>query len=301
MKMKLEGPIMRVACNTGGGVFGYAEAITWAAVEPRTLERIDCFAGTSVGGAIALALAAGIPPSRIAQFVARTAPVIFAGRWWRRRIRALLHPRYPSEPLDEALRGLFGDTTCEQLEKPAIVCTHDLRVGRPRAYWTPEHPKLLLRDLARRTMAAHTYFARHQMERDGGVTNNDPSMAAILTLLRVHGARLHSIDMYSLGNGRNPTARTEENYPEPRLNTGILAEWINDSLDGASVMANREDAHLLLRVYGGRYEWFEFPDTSMDMDDPAVIDMIRDRWAGEARLAAHHIDTFFAPAPGAVS
>jgi patatin-like phospholipase/acyl hydrolase len=288
---------MKVVAFTGGGCFGYAQALTMCAVDPRILSSIDCFAGTSIGAILALGYGLNLPPATLARFFIERSERIFAGRWWRRRARAVLHPRYPDTELNNALQDLFDGATCADLRRPCVVCSHDLGAGRPRTWWTPAHLDLPLWELARMSAAAHTYFRRWKMQRDGGVFHNDPSMAALMALIRVHGCTLHATDLFALGNGRNPTHRTEHNHDEPGLVTGILGELVNDLLDGAAVVANREDANNLLRVYGGRFESFEFPSTCMDMDDPAVLDMIRYKWAGETREAAYAIDTFFSPAP----
>ena len=78
-------------------------------------DHFDLIAGTSTGGVIALGLGAGLRPIEIVNFYTGRGPQIFEGRR-RRALKHLLHAKYPSGPLEEALGEVFdthGSTDSE--------------------------------------------------------------------------------------------------------------------------------------------------------------------------------------------
>lgn len=285
---------MNVLSLTGGGCFCYAQALALTGFDA---SGVDVFAGTSAGAANALALAADIPPSMMTVFYREHAPRIFAGRGWRRIARAAMAPRYGDAALNAALRELFGEMTCADLSRPAIVVTHRLTTGEPITWYTQHHPDLPVWELARMSMAAHTYFAPWCGHADGGIFHNDPCLAAVAHLLDIHcllgqPLRLDELRVFSLGSGANETQRAAAG---PWRLSAWLRIIINDTLDSASVTRQRDIARAILHSAGGQYEAFEFDHCRLDFDNPDVIAHINRVWLSDTRNAAHRMQRFFAP------
>lgn len=280
---------MNILSLTGGGCFCAAQAATL--FHARGL-RVDLFAGTSGGGAVALALAAGKSPAEVFCFFRKRAARIFSGRIWRRKLRAFIAPKYDDRELNAALHAFFGDRTCADLQTRALVTTHNLRTGQPETFFSPSHPHAPLWVLARCTMAAHTYFSSFDGHADGGLFNNDPSMAALETVLAHRIARLGEISMFALGSGQYVVNRTPS-----ECNPARVSKWLGmilaDTVDGAGAEAKRRSARIFLEAHGGRFDAFEFPHSDMDFDDPAVVAMVRRDWEPYIRTAAQRIDAFF--------
>lgn len=280
---------VNVVSLTGGGCF--------CAIQARVLcgfhhaEDVDVWAGTSAGGAVALAMAAEIAPARIISFFHAYSPRIFQKSW--NPLRRLVPPRYDDTALNAALQKFYGERVCAQLAKPALVTTHDLRHGVPQVIWTPGCPTTEVWKLARMTMSAQTYFRPFDGRADGGLFHNDPALAAIASLIDFDVARPEEISLFCLGSGRYVVQR------DATVNPRRLSQWLKiivaDTVDGASVAENRRMARVFTAGLGGRFDEFEFPHSDMDFDDPEVVDLVLTQWREPARMAAQRLNTFFAP------
>lgn len=128
---------------------------------------------------------------------------------------------------------------------PVLVTTYDLhgrtpyffkshRVGRPSAEGRPPHADVPMRDVARATSAAPTYFEPHLVELDGdrrslvdgGVYANHPGMCALVEAVCEFGASPDRVLMLSLGTGQH----TERIDHEDASGWG-LARWAKPILD----------------------------------------------------------------------
>jgi patatin-like phospholipase/acyl hydrolase len=196
---------LRVLCLDGGGYLGLATAAFLAECERhhkfRYAESFDLFCGTSTGGLIALALAAGKHADEIVALYKQLGSSVFRGRsWWARNsrnARSIFFARYSNRTLADVLDHVFGDRTLgdvSQREKAVVVPAFCLTTGRPRVFKTDHSPELSahsgyrLRDVALATSAAPTYFpvvtirapTTGAPERfiDGGICANNPALLA---------------------------------------------------------------------------------------------------------------------------
>lgn len=207
---------MRILSIDGGGFRGLLPALVLAAFEARTGRSVakcfDLIAGTSTGGIIALALAAGIPAQKIVEFYMEKGPGIFS-RSLAKRITSmggLADELYDAGALEIALFELFGERKLSSAEVKALVVAYDIQ-GRGAVLlrtWNAED--CLMAAAARATSAAPTYFEPYAVKTatglvfpciDGGVVANNPSLYAVVEALRLRGWR--RIDLVSLGTGRN--------------------------------------------------------------------------------------------------
>lgn len=287
---------MKIVSLAGGGCFGYVQAQTLhLSAMSGLLDQVDVWAGTSAGGAIALAMAAGIAPSKVAVFFREFAPAVFHHRAWNNSLmRAAFAPKYPGDALDKHLKALFGNMTMGQLKKPALITTHNLTEGQPEDLWSPNEPTMLVWHAARMTCAAHTFLASFMGRADGGLHNNDPALKAVAVMSRYRLAKLSEISLFCLGSGAYVVRRKVQDC-NPRMKTAWLKMILTDTTQGAGVYERRRDARDLLQGHGGRYDSYEFPHSDLDFDDPAAIAMIDRDWMGHCIKADIRMTEFFVP------
>lgn len=187
--------------------------------------------------------------------------------------------KYSAAPLERILRDYFGDLRLSQLLKPCLVTAYDITRREAKFFNSADVPKqgpgrdFLVRDVARATSAAPTYFEPANvmaLDRkvypliDGGVFANNPAMCACVeafgfdTKLKVTG-----LQVLSLGTG---TVDRPYQYSEAR-NWGKL-QWLMPVLDilmsGAAetvdyqlktlfASAERKDQYLRLQVDLAKY------------------------------------------------
>lgn len=216
---------MRVAFQilslSGGGFLGLYTATVLAELEERSGKPLNqCFnliAGTSIGGIIALGLAAGRPASHIRDAFIEHGPRIFPGAAPKTKIASLLRfarnvpkPLYGAAPLRDTVEQIVGkDTRMSDLTRPVVIPSVNLTKGGPKVFKTGHHPRFVLdwrlkvADVALATSAAPTYFPAHrigdELFADGGMFANSPDMIATHEAEMFLGARREDIHVLSVG------------------------------------------------------------------------------------------------------
>ena len=119
---------------SGGGFLGLYTASVLAGIEDGAgaplARRFDLLAGTSVGGIIALGLAAEVPITKIKSAFERNGTRIFSERpapttWWgtaRDLLRFVAKPKYQADALRQTIVEIVGEgTRIGDLKHPVIV------------------------------------------------------------------------------------------------------------------------------------------------------------------------------------
>ena len=216
-----------------GGIRGILPLALLTEIEWRRgpcADLFDMMAGTSIGGIIATGLAHRVSARTIYEMLMSDGGTIFA-KTPVTDVSNAFNPKYDAAPLDGYLAKTFGSAMLAGIVKPElIVPTVDLL--RPasiffkswRARQDPPY-NFALKDLARATSAAETYFAPAVIQSasgdvyrcvDGGTAINNPTIAAILEADQLwHDQDVHVL---SLGTG----TMTEPITP---ANGGILG-WL---------------------------------------------------------------------------
>lgn len=228
----------RVLSLDGGGVRGLLSTRLLEKIElslPGVLSRFDLIAGTSTGAIPALGLAAGMTPSALSEVYQEQCSLVFADSILD-DIRDLLVVRgaeYATEGLKQILQELFGDKTLGDLPKRVLVPAVQLD-NNPTDPHAPRHWKSKffhnypgpgtdadqgVVDVALRSTAAPVFFPMYQGYIDGGLVANNPSMCALVQVLRQEGIALEEVVLFSVGTGRNPKF-----IPELEGDWG-LAQW----------------------------------------------------------------------------
>jgi len=242
----------RILALSGGGYQGLFTAQVLAAIEAsgpgRLRDRFDLIAGTSIGGIIALALAAGVPASRIAETFLERGPLVFpngpvgAGRLSAARdaLRFLARPKYDPTPLRD-LMGSFPRPDLRLSDLPVEVLIPATRVtdGDPVLFSRARHGGLRLIDVALATSAAPMMFPTHRIGgeayADGAIFATAPDLLAIRAAQGDHGARLERIHMLSVGT-LNARFRLR---PPGTTRLGILG-WVQGQRLVRTVLAAQE-------------------------------------------------------------
>jgi predicted acylesterase/phospholipase RssA len=180
----------------GGGVFGacYARFLSRLAANSDIswfVQDTNLFAGTSVGGIIALALAAGQTPAQVDAMFGN-ASAMFTREAWRFADAGLLRSKFDNvgrtAVLTQILGGLaLGDlpnlvavNAFNQIGKPiwAEQTLHNVPSTPSAAY--PDFRSMSAVEAGVATSAAPTYFPAINGRIDGGIAENDPSATAII-------------------------------------------------------------------------------------------------------------------------
>ncbi len=235
MKLLALAPFMtkRILSIDGGGIRGILPLALLTEIEAQRgpcADLFDMMAGTSIGGIIATGLAHRVPAKTIYDMLMDDGGTIFAKTLVTDVLNAV-EPKYDAAPLEGFLATTFGGAMLNSVVKPElIVSTVDLL--RPASIffksWRARQDasyNFALKDVARATSAAETYFAPASILSasggayrcvDGGTAINNPSIAAILEAdLMWKGEDLHVL---SLGTG----TRTQ---PVASGNGGIVG-WL---------------------------------------------------------------------------
>ena len=216
--------MFKILSLDGGGVRG----ILTAAVMERLFDgypdfsKADLIAGTSIGGILALGLAAGKTPSELKILLYQECEKIFDDSWLHdlRELDGLAGASYDNTALKSILQQIFGKLTLGELSKKVVIPSFNLdnkdaklRSWEPKFHHNFENSSdnnLLVSEVALRTSAAPTYFPSFGTFIDGGVIANDPSLAA--TLLTQDAAvnifprpALNEIAVMSIGTGKSLT------------------------------------------------------------------------------------------------
>jgi len=212
----------QILCLSGGGFRGLFAAEALAGLEEAAgcglAQCFDLIAGTSIGGIIALGLAADVPARRIADTVREHGQTVFSNApahgGGLAALLALLgnarRARYRPEPLARLVAELVGEQTkIGDLKRRVMIPAVNLTKGRPQVFKTPHHPtfvrdrRLSLVDVALATSAAPTYFPLHaigdELFADGGLYANAPDPLALHEAEHFLGQSIDDVHMLSIG------------------------------------------------------------------------------------------------------
>jgi predicted acylesterase/phospholipase RssA len=206
----------RILSIDGGGIRGLIPARVLAEIEKRceqpAAELFDVIAGTSTGGILALGLSCPQPrysAQDLARLYVEQGEEIFPRRFI--NVRQIFDEKYSAEGLERALRSTLGDTKLSEARTRVLVTAYDIETRAPvffRSAQAKQQPERdhLMRDVARATSAAPTYFEPTQVGDppmalvDGGVFANNPGMCAYVD--RDTPGDLGDVTMVSLGTGQ---------------------------------------------------------------------------------------------------
>ncbi len=330
-----EGRIYRILSIDGGGIRGVIAARILTELEAKLQARtgssetrlsdfFDLFAGTSTGGILTCIYlypdaATGRPRYTACEALdmyVRNGAEIFDIPIFHSlaSMGGLNDEKYPSAGIERMLQGCFEDGKLSELLKPCLVTGYDIR--RRKAMFFTQHDAresegrdFLIRDVARATSAAPTYFEVPLIKSltgvsypviDGGVFANNPSLCAYAEARTLFGARASQMAIFSVGTG---SVRRPYPYEEAK-DFGAIA-WIKPLFDiMLTSMAETADyeINLAFDAVGSPNQYLRVnvemdrlpPDTSSELDDasPGNINGLLELGAEAAEQHDEQIDRF---------
>lgn len=210
---------VNILALSGGGYRGLFGASVLASLESRfesaVRDKFHLLAGTSIGGIVACALAAGVPAATVHLAFRAHGKEIFPPGNFARRMRGFWHAQYATEPLKKVIGGILGehaDIMLKDIRTPLLlptVCVNDsgpllLKSG---GLGDDEISRdLTLLDAALATSAAPTYFPSRTIKSrtvvDGGLVANAPEAVAMTEAIRSFAvlADLHVLSVGTCGS-----------------------------------------------------------------------------------------------------
>ena len=211
----------------GGGIRGLISAKILQELEflakKHIHELFDLIVGTSTGGILAAGLArrgsVGGPCTivELVELYSERGREIFSRSLWKgvTSFGGLSDEKYSAESLEKILDEVLGDGELSDTSPDIIVTSYDIEKREPYLFKTSKarannnHGRNhLLRDVARATSAAPTYFEALLLEKenyrrvlvDGGVFANNPSMIGLSEALS-SGTDMNEILLCAVGTG----------------------------------------------------------------------------------------------------
>ena len=254
----------------GGGIRGIIPSMILSDIEKKVGKPVgECFdliAGTSTGGILALGLsksnADGKPmysAGKLAEIYSKRGREIFSRSFWKgvSSVGGLTDELYPADGLERLLDEYFGSDVLGDCLVNTIVTSYDIQNRAPvfLKSWRKKHSNVLMKDAARATSAAPTYFepalvnieGEDKALIDGGVFINSPSVSAFAEAIRIFPKETDFF-VLSLGTGKQTRPIT---YKEAK-NWG-KAEWMlpvmSCMFDGVSDAADYQMKKLLGKSY----------------------------------------------------
>jgi len=213
-------------------------------------DYFDLIAGTSTGGILACALLCpGSEKPKKPRFTAQEVVDLYMERGDEifsipvfhklRTAFGVLDEKYPSKGIEDALNDYFGNTKLSMLRKPCLISAYDV-TRRKATFFTSHDAKkdpakdFLIRDVARATSAAPTYFECANVESltgvhypliDGGVFVNNPALCAYAEAHNNFKVTAREMIILSLGTGS-----VKEEYEYKKVSDWSMIEWIKPIL-----------------------------------------------------------------------
>ena len=273
---------MKILCLDGGGVFGIGQAMILSKLN--ALEKFDCFVGTSIGSAIAMATGLGMANKVSPDFFHKWMPVVF-----QRNLLRYYWPfnsKYSGEGLEKALREVFGGATLADVKKPVFVTAANVGSKTLKVFSSESDKGWMAWEVIRAATAAETYFPSWKGFADGGVFANNPSMVGVAAASRVLGEPIENIEVMSIGTGDRTTGQSTA--PSSVFGWG---KWlIGAMLDGAS---DKMHDYFVRSMPLKKYERVQFAgDGTWKMD--SVQDMLRAEaaWRTDAMKDVKIVEAF---------
>lgn len=256
---------VRILSLDGGGIRGIIPATILEYLEKELQRRsgndrviisdyFDMIAGTSTGGILAALYLAGsvAPDEKKREFGAKASlalykqhgkeiftPRVGSGGVFT-KISKLFKSTYSARNLESILRERLGEVKSSDLEKASLITSYDISERRAVLFTTPLHDEdhirdFYLRDIARSTSAAPTYFEPALVQSqegmtcsliDGAMFANDPTLCALVEARKNHFSRCDGNpeieDMFILSIG---TGKVLKKYDYEKVRKWGIGNW----------------------------------------------------------------------------
>jgi len=249
----------------GGGIRGIIPSMILMEIESRTGKRIaelfDLIGGTSTGGILSLGLTkpdANRQPQYAAkellQLYETRGNDIFSRPAWKQLLPLgnVFGPKYSASGLEKLLKEYFGEAQLSDAITQLVITSYD--VQHRQSHFFKSHKAsasadrdFLMRDVARSTSAAPTYFPPNRLNMagttgdyyalvDGGVFANNPAMCAYVEAKSIYKDEKDFL-VVSVGTGENAKRLDYDkvkrwgllSWAQPVIE--VVFDGINDTID----------------------------------------------------------------------
>lgn len=268
----------RILSIDGGGIRGIipgkvliqleSEIRTQYGNDKSIADYFDLITGTSTGGILALGLCIA-DEDNLPKYQAQDLLNIYVERGddifdisiWKSitSVAGLNDEKYDVSELEDALNDYFADVMLSQLLKHCLITAYDIK--RRRAHFfrssaavNDKTNDFLVRDVARATSAAPTYFETARIKSsnniihpliDGGLFANNPAMCAYAEARKVHKiSGSENMTLLSLGTGQS-----KKSYPYTEAKDWGAASWIKPVLDIMSTAVSETTDFQLQQIF----------------------------------------------------
>ena len=186
---------MKILCINGGGVFGIIPAYFLSKVN---ISPFDVVCGTSIGSILSLGYASGKSTNSMYNLFQTELDSIFA----QKNLFIFRGPEFKDKNLNKFLStNLPG--TLGSLNKKVIVPTFDANSYSPKIWNNLTNQDLSENtwEVARRSVAAPSYFTSWNGYIDGGLIANNPSDIAVELVTSKLSVKPEEIEIFSIGTG----------------------------------------------------------------------------------------------------
>lgn len=232
----------RILAIDGGGIRGIIPAAVLVALEAQLgaslAEEFDLISGTSTGGILACGLAAGLSAQSMLDLYVKRGGEIFSRspEWIAETADGVLGPKYDASALEAILKEVLGNLTLAQAKTVLLVPSYALELPHlpgaptePGSYFfkSTDGDNAFLRDAARATSAAETYFPPYEFTNlhgrvgafaDGGTFADSPGMCAYAEARKLWPIEPLTVVALGTGIGIDP-------LPFDELQHAGLAQW----------------------------------------------------------------------------
>lgn len=227
--------IARILSIDGGGIRGLIPATIIAHLEKQLgpiAQRFHMLSGTSTGGILACGLCQEKPMTAesLVSFYKERGPSIFDSSW--STLGGVADVKYDASKLEDAIKAVLSGNISQIANNELLITAYDLENRLPFLFksWkargielksgeSPKSNAFLIKDVARCTSAAPTYFKPALVKNaagkqfamvDGGVFANNPAMCAYVAARRIYpNAEQYQIISIGTGTLTHPYAYSE--------------------------------------------------------------------------------------------
>ena len=304
----------------GGGVRGIIPAVVLDDIEKRTgksiSELFDLIAGTSVGGMLALGLAVPKNPEsqnsapkysakELGESLKRDLPTIFKRPFLLNLpFGQFLYRRYSQRGIESVLDNYFGEARLSDALADVLIPSYEIEQRSPEFFRsphlrlgevpeapkdphddTPPHKNIYMKEAARASSAAPTYFVPKKIPSlpgyafiDGGVFANNPAMCAYAEAKAIYADEEEFL-FVSLGTGA-AHAPINEKDASKWGHIGWARPMLDIMMDGSSDTVDYQLRQVVPPV-NGRRRYFRFQaqldgagTEKLDNTDPFNLDKL---------------------------
>jgi uncharacterized protein len=257
--------LTRILSIDGGGIRGIIPGQILVSLEEKLKKRtknpdariadhFDLIAGTSTGGILTCAYLCpdSNDPAKTnrPKFNAQQVVNLYLERGhdifnvpFKHKIKSaggLVDEKYPAAAIEKALNDYFGDTKLSQLIKPCLITAYDIKRRQGHFFnqvdaAQDEGWNYLVKEVARATSAAPTYFECSEIKSltgvtypliDGGVFVNNPTLCAYAEVHNKFNKTAKEMAILSIGTGF-----TRKEYDYNSAKDWGLAAWVKPLID----------------------------------------------------------------------